>query len=132
VVDGVERTADFFTEGQVASPPCYGKNVPSELFLECVEDTTAGIGTPESEALMYQKFPQLESVTRQVMEAILADYVAAFAKFKMSSPEERYQYVQDHRPELLQRVPQHQLASYLGITPESLSRIRRRSLAKKE
>jgi CRP-like cAMP-binding protein len=46
--------------------------------------------------------------------------------FITSSPEERYLNLLDKRPELLQRVPQHQIASYLGMTPESLSRIRKR------
>jgi DNA-binding MarR family transcriptional regulator len=45
---------------------------------------------------------------------------------KMSSPEERYLALLKNRPDLIQRVPQHQIASYLGIKPESLSRIRKR------
>ena len=43
-----------------------------------------------------------------------------------STPENRYLNLLQTRPDLLQRVPQHQLASYLGVTPESLSRIRKR------
>ena len=42
------------------------------------------------------------------------------------SPEERYKSLLVKRPQLIDRVPQHQLANYLGITPESLSRIKRR------
>jgi CRP-like cAMP-binding protein len=50
----------------------------------------------------------------------------AYAEIMTSSPEERYLKLLEERPYLLQRIPQHQLASYLGITPESLSRIRKR------
>lgn len=48
------------------------------------------------------------------------------SSYILSSPEERYLDLLKTRPELLERVPQYQLASYLGVTPESLSRIRKR------
>lgn len=48
------------------------------------------------------------------------------ASFIASAPEERYRTLLRKRPHLVNRVPQHQLASYLGITPESLSRIKKR------
>ena len=50
----------------------------------------------------------------------------ALDKFITSSPEERYKNLLETRPDLLQRVPQYHLASYLGVKPESLSRIRKR------
>jgi DNA-binding MarR family transcriptional regulator len=56
----------------------------------------------------------------------MVNYIETFAEFKMSSPEERYLNLLKTRPDLIQRVPQHQIASYLGIKPESLSRIRKR------
>lgn len=51
---------------------------------------------------------------------------ADFSSFLSSTPEERYQALVRNRPELLTRVPQYQLASYLGVKPESLSRIKKR------
>ena len=54
-----------------------------------------------------------------------------FISYLLNSPEERYLMLQKDRPELLQRIPQHQIASFLGITRVSLSRIRNR-LAKKQ
>jgi hypothetical protein len=63
-------------------------------------------------------------------KAVMTGQQNAFAEFKMASPEERYMQLQKNRPDLIRRVPQYQLASYLGIQPESLSRIRRR-LSKK-
>jgi CRP-like cAMP-binding protein len=53
-----------------------------------------------------------------------------FTSFVLHSPEERYLNLLKTRPELLDRVPQYQLASYLGVTPESLSRIRKRIMVK--
>lgn len=124
--DGNEITTDFFTEDQAVTPSAYGKNTPSGYYLECVEDTIAGVGTPELETELFQKFPQLESLTRALVEAIMLKQQDTLAEFKMASPEERYLNMLNNRPDLIKRVPQHQIASYLGIKPESLSRIRKR------
>jgi CRP-like cAMP-binding protein len=55
----------------------------------------------------------------------------SMATLLLLSPEERYLHLLNTRPELLDRVPQYQLASYLGIKPESLSRIRKRIMEKR-
>ncbi|HMR82985.1 MAG TPA: Crp/Fnr family transcriptional regulator, partial [Niabella sp.] len=63
---------------------------------------------------------------RILSEHLLAKSQVSFDTFKTSSPEQRYLNLMQDRPDLLQRIPQHQLASYLGITPQSLSRLRAR------
>lgn len=131
IKDGEEKTTEFYTEEQAVTPSAYGMKIPSEYYIECMEDTIAGVGTPEMEQEMYQKFPQIESLNRALGEAIMAKYMDTFAEFKMNTPEERYLNLIKTRPDLIQRVPQHQIASYLGITPESLSRIRKRTLKHK-
>ena len=130
IKDGEEKTTEFYTEEQAVTPSVYGKRIPSEYYIECVEDTIAAVGTPKLEEEMYQKFPQLESLNRALGEAIMAKYQDTFAEFKMASPEERYLNLLKTRPDLIQRAPQHQIASYLGIKPESLSRIRKRTMNK--
>lgn len=130
IIDGEEKTTEFYTEEQSVTPSCYGKKTPSEYYLECVEDTIAGVGTPELETEMYGKFPQLELLNRAIGEEIMAKFQDTFAEFKMASPEQRYANLLKTRPDLLQRVPQYQIASYLGITAESLSRIRKRTVTK--
>lgn len=129
--DGEEKTTEFYTEEQAVTPSVYGQKIPSEYYIECIEDTIAGVGTPELEVEMYQKFPQIESLNRALGEAIMAKYLDTFAEFKMASAEERYLNLLKNRPDLIQRVPQHQIASYLGIKPESLSRIRKRIMKQK-
>lgn len=126
IKDGEEKTTEFYTEEQAVTPTVYGKKIPSEYFLECIEDTIAGVGNPELETEMYHKFPELEALNLALGEAIMAKKVEEFAEFKMASPEERYLNLLKNRPDLIQRAPQHQIASYLGIKPESLSRIRKR------
>jgi CRP-like cAMP-binding protein len=131
IVEGDEKTTEFYTEEMVVSPSCYGKNTPSDLYLECIEETIATVGTPEMEAEGYEMNPQLLTLTRVMGEVIMSKYQDTIAEFKLTSPEQRYLNLLKNRPDLLQRAPQHQIASYLGIKPESLSRIRKRIMSKK-
>ncbi|MBL7837761.1 MAG: Crp/Fnr family transcriptional regulator, partial [Bacteroidetes bacterium] len=79
---------------------------------------------------IFDKFPALVHITRKMIEADLGKSQVELTKLITSTPEQRYLNLLNDRPQLMQRVPQHIIASYLGITPESLSRIRKR-LAKK-
>jgi CRP-like cAMP-binding protein len=128
--DGEEKTIEFYTGEQPVNPPGFGKQIPSEIYLDCIEDTVAVAGTPEQEMAMFEKYPEVESATLVMVEKMMADYQSSFAEYKLSSAEERYLKLLAERPGLVQRVPQYQLASYLGVQPESLSRIRKR-IAKK-
>jgi len=82
------------------------------------------------EAEVFEKFPKFESLCRIIGEEVLVQNQLNFDEFRTSSPEQRYIKLMENRPDLIQRVPQHQLASFLGITPPSLSRMRAR-IAKK-
>ena len=126
VKDGEEKIIEFYTEEQPVSPINYGTKTPSEHYLECIEDTIACVGTPELENKIFRNYPQVESACRTVTESIMGSYQSSFADYKTNSAEERYRKLLKERPELIRRAPQYQLASYLGIKPESLSRIRRR------
>ena len=79
---------------------------------------------------MNSKFPKFEIMGRMLSEELLAKKQIDFDEYKTSSPEQRYLNLLHKRPELIQRVPQHQLASYLGIKPQSLSRLRARIVEK--
>ena len=131
LVDGEEKTTNFYTEGQPVTPyeGTY-KRVPSNYYLACVEDTIVTISSPEDEVSFFEKFPHLESVSRLAVEEELGKSQDRFTSFILNSPEERYLDLLKNRPDLLDRVPQYQLASFLGVTPESLSRIRKRIMIK--
>ncbi|WP_259016001.1 Crp/Fnr family transcriptional regulator [Emticicia fluvialis] len=127
LADGDEKTTAFFTEEQaVVSFSSYARQIPSTQNWICAEDTTAIVGYLDAEQEMYAQFPKLLEITRAFLEVDFGKTQDDFATFVASSPEERYNQLQEKRPGLLQRVPQHQIASYLGIKPESLSRIRKR------
>ncbi len=126
IIDGEEKTTAFYTEGEAFEPPCCVTGKPSDLFVSCVEDCILSIATTAMQEEIFAKFPRIESLCRLLSEDRLADNQTFLADFMTSSPEQRYLNLLKTRPDLPQRVPQYQLASYLGITPESLSRIRRR------
>lgn len=126
LTDGTERTTAFFTEKEAFSPPSGMQGKPSDHYLACVEDSLLLVSTPDMEALVFREFPRFETLCRMLSEELLAKAQASFSDFVKSTPEQRYRALLQTRPDLLQRVPQYQLASYLGVTPETLSRIRRR------
>ena len=130
VLDGEEKTTGFYTEMEVLTPPCVISKTPSEYYISCSEDTILTISNADMEAEINGKFPKFETLCRILSEELLAKQRMDFDAFKTSSPEQRYLSLLQKRPDLIQRVPQHQLASYLGIKPQSLSRLRSRILEK--
>jgi CRP-like cAMP-binding protein len=130
LVDGEEKTTAFYTELESLEPPCVISQKPSPYYVACVEDSIILVSNDAIQKNSFEKFPRFESLCRIFSEQQLAKNQASFDLFKISSPEERYLYLRENRPDLIQRAPQYQLASYLGITPQSLSRLRSRIAGK--
>lgn len=131
ILEGEEKTTAFYTEMEALTPPCVVTKTPSEYYISCVEDSILTVSNLDMEAEVNRKFPRFETLCRMFSEELLAKQRTDFDEFKTSSPEQRYLNLLQSRPDLVQRVPQHQLASYLGIKPQSLSRLRARILQKK-
>lgn len=132
MINGEEKTTAFYTELEGITPNCVLSKEPSGYFISCVEDSVITVSNPDMEDEIFEKFPRFETVCRILSEKLLAKEQSSFDEFKISSPEQRYLNLLHNRPDLLQRAPQHQLASYLGITPQSLSRLRKRINEKKK
>ncbi len=127
IKDGDEKATAFYTENQPVSPfTSITQQTPSRFFLSCVEDCTLIVLSDRNEKEMFKRLPHLETYCRVDVERQLGEQQENLAMFITSTPEERYLNLQKTRPDLLNRVPQYMLASFLGITPETLSRIRRR------
>lgn len=132
LVDGEEKTTAFYTEGMpVNSFSSFTNETASKHYLVCAENCVLVVGNQSLEEEMCQHIPKLESIIRKEVERLTGEAQDEFAKFITSTPEQRYLHLIDTRPDLINRVPQHQIASLLGITPESLSRIRKRIFSKK-
>lgn len=126
LLDGEERTTDFYLEMDALSPETVLTQGPSPYTIVCMEDSILCVSTPDMEYSIFEQFPRLQSLCLMQSELLLLKKQQAFSAFKHASPEQRYLDLLQHRPQLLQKAPQHQIASYLGIKPESLSRIRKR------
>jgi CRP-like cAMP-binding protein len=130
IIDGEEKTTAFYTEMEALTPPCIISKTPSEYYISCIEDSILLVSNSEMELEINNKFPKFETMCRILTEELLAKQRIDFDEFKTSSPEQRYINLLQKRPDLIQRIPQQQLASFLGIKPQSLSRIRARILKK--
>ena len=125
-VHGADRTVALHTELHPAIPPTYGTATPSLVAFECLEDVVASASTREEEAQGFAEHPAFESVCRAMGEVLVARLQQAHIDTVTRTAEQRYLDLAARRPDLLQRVPQYHIASFLGIQPETLSRIRRR------
>ena len=125
--EGKDITFQFFFEGDsVASFDSLSKRTPSLFYLESIEPT-------ELTAIRREDFYNLINNNlsfRQLYEEKLIDRFHAYQQLFLSrirnTPQQRYEELLQEYPHIIQRVPQHYIASYLGITPVSLSRIRNR------
>ncbi|MRI01608.1 cyclic nucleotide-binding domain-containing protein [Kriegella sp. EG-1] len=125
--DGDENTLDFFIEGDSAADfNSLSSNKPSIFYFVCSEETNVAVLNAEKEAMLYKKYPRFETICRVEFEKMMGEKIAGIERFNALSPEKKYLDLLKNKPKLIKRVPQYQLASYLGIKPETLSRIRKR------
>ncbi|WP_029286113.1 Crp/Fnr family transcriptional regulator [Pedobacter sp. R20-19] len=111
---------EFFTEISSLHP-----QKPTRFNIQAVEDTELIIIDKKEMDLLYAHIPGWEEFGRKIWEATAARMVDQLLNFQTLSAEERYlEFLQT--PELLQKIPVKQLASILGITPNALSRIRKK------
>lgn len=127
LIDGEEKTNNFFTDEQwVISINSFSQRIPSNHYLECCLDSVLVVGNRQKEEDLYRRFPKLETISRKVMEKVFAEQQEIMSSYVTDSSEQRYLKLLTSRPELFQKIPQYHLASYIGVKPESLSRIRKR------
>jgi CRP-like cAMP-binding protein len=103
---------------------------PSRHSIETVEQCQVLSISYQAFQELFVRFPGMNEFVRKVLEERFVALHELFTAQILDSPEERYINLQKNRPDLINRIPQHQIATFLGITPVSLSRIRNR-LARK-
>lgn len=125
--DGRDITVQFFFEDQVVSSfESFYLDKPSLFSITAVEPTTVLEVAGADLRRMLERDPALMKVFTDYVCHRFIDYTTYFLNRIEASPEARYASLAERDPALVKRVPQHELASYLGITPVSLSRIRTR------
>lgn len=125
--EGEEQTTYFFSENQwVISLTSFSSEIPSDHYWVCMEDTTLVEGNEEKAQILFNRFPRFESISRKVIEQAFYEQKQMATTYRTDSPTRRYLRLMESHPDLFQRVPQHFIASFIGVKPESLSRLRSR------
>ncbi|WP_212002952.1 Crp/Fnr family transcriptional regulator [Chitinophaga sp. HK235] len=114
-----------FENTLITEPASFLTRQPSRYYLQALEHSQIASIHYDHLHTLYQKIPGFESFGRKLMEEILVGTMCRATSLLLDSPQERYNRLLQH-PRFLQRVPLKHLASFIGITPSSLSRLRRR------
>lgn len=124
--DGKEISFQFFFEGDVVyAPESFRKNIPAQFNIETMEPVEARwLGQTEME--LVKKDSLLYNFMIEKVADKQAEFMRHFFSYLIHTPQERYEILLEKHPEIIQRVPLQYIASYLGITAVSLSRIRKR------
>ena len=133
VKDGIEISNYFsFQNELISSYRSFLKRQPSVTSIEAMEDSLLICFSHASLSALLNDdriVLKMERFGRKIAEYLICCYEERVASFITQTPEERYRLLLENGQGLLQRIPQHYLANYLGITPVSLSRIRKRIFA---
>ncbi len=97
---------------------------PSKYNIDCLEDTEVFQISKNDLEQLYERVPKLERHFRILIQNAFISAIQRLSATLAQSAQERYEAFIKRYPQIEQRVPNHQIASYLGITPQSLSRIR--------
>lgn len=136
VVKGITRTYEVDDAGQehviqfgiedwwVGDLYSFLTEIPSSYNIDCLEDTEVLQITKNDQEKLYHQVPTMERHFRILVQNAFIASTKRLSSSLSKSASERYEEFIQRYPHIEQRVPNHQIASYLGITPQSLSRIR--------
>jgi CRP-like cAMP-binding protein len=123
--DGIDITESFaFENNIIARIESLFTGKPSRKAIQILEDTEIIAINANALFKLYDTFPEIERLFRKIFEVAYVDTVNRIESIQFHTAEERYQTLLEQAPNVIQRVPLKYIASYLGITQQSLSRIR--------
>src|ERR1700730_1689425 len=116
----------FVDDSIVADYYSFLTATPSRQRIRAVQDCALLIADRRAVSRLYESVPVWERLGRMIAEEVYLCAHERTESFLHDTPEQRYLKLTETQPALLERVPQYVIASYIGITPETLSRIRGR------
>lgn len=124
---GKEITFQFFFENDVvASIESFRANRPSPFSIHSIEPSTLLVLQKEGFDILMRELPEFKDILFEIAIRRFSQYSRLFLSYLRNPPRQRYLELLNEEPHIIKRIPQHYIASYLGITPVSLSRIRKR------
>ncbi|AOR27408.1 transcriptional regulator, Crp/Fnr family [Formosa sp. Hel1_33_131] len=131
LIEGVQHIRGFFFPNEfISNYSCFLLENKSKFNIQALEDSSVTLIHRDALFRSYKKLPKVQELSRNIVENLYIEVSEKYESFFLKTAEERYLELINSRPTIIQRIPQYMIASYLGITPEGLSRIRKR-LAKK-
>lgn len=131
IKDGIEKTCDIsFENSWVTDFQSFTNNTPCIINLQAMENTTVFIVRKENLYKLYTECNKYETFGRLMAEQVAQRATEIAMSLSSDKPEERFQNLIKKQPDFFQRVPQKYIANFLGVSPESLSRIRNRIIKK--
>ncbi|WP_026729834.1 Crp/Fnr family transcriptional regulator [Flavobacterium denitrificans] len=134
--NGKDLTSQFFFENQsVASIESFMKQFPSPVVVETIEPSVLWwISKKDVDKILEEikEIPELRDRLINMLFQRTFDYMKHFFSFIKDSPTQRYLDLIKEKPQIVQRVPQHYIASYLGVSTVHLSRIKSKLVNKKD
>jgi len=125
--DGNQKTLYFNKEGEfVCNYQSFLPREPSNTNIQAIEDTTMQVINHTDLQRLYSGVLEGEKLGRLAIEHVFLSSMQQLKSFYKDSPAARYQHFLRAYPDLAQRIPQYYIASYVGIKPQSLSRIRKK------
>jgi CRP-like cAMP-binding protein len=126
--DGKDITFQFFFEKQLVSViESFMNEIPSMFTLEAIEETTLYTLSKSNFDKLISEVPHVKDGLIHLLIQRLTYYNRLFLSRIKDNPRERYQELVKDNPHIMKRVPQHYIASYLGITSVSFSRIKNKN-----
>jgi len=123
--DGEEKVCDFaFEQDWITQYKSLLGNIPSELNIKALENSFIQILSIEKMEVLFTEFPEANIIRSTLAEQYFTQSAEHATNLSSLKAEERYKLLLEKKPFIHQRVPQYYIASYLGIKPQSLSRIR--------
>jgi CRP-like cAMP-binding protein len=120
-----EQTGHFMFEGQwIGDYESFLSRKPAANNVEALEDSEVFCLSYDNMQAMYKKGAQYERFGRLIAEYVYLVAMNSYKSLLLKTAEERYVELLETQPHILERLPQHYIASYLGIQAPSLSRIR--------
>jgi len=125
--EGREITTQFFFEGdKVSSIESFRTNQPSLYSIESIEPCILQTISQQDFNKTLENLPEFKEEMQEHLFKRLLQSQRTFYSYLKNNPQQRYKELIEEHPHIIQRIPQHYIASYLGITSVSLSRIRNR------
>lgn len=127
IKDGIEKTCDIsFENAWVTDIQSFTHNTVCIMNLQAIEKTIVVIIKKENLHKLYVECNKYETFGRLMAEQVAQKATEIAMSLSSDKPEERFKKLLENQPNIFQRVPQKYIANFLGISPESLSRIQKR------